>query len=226
MTKEIMQRVLGIVFLLACLLGGIALLLSHSQKDSQAKHQAMMPPTSITAPVVLETKKSEDPALAPAATAVVVLKEVKKDPSHQDFTLNPPPSSPLTASAPDAKAVSEPTLSITKPVPVQKKAQPIVIHSPAKKPLQTKAVAKSNKSRASAGWLLQIASFTQRQSAEQLLRQAPKRLGVFHIEKASVGRGVRYRVTLGPFADRERAMQARASLGQPYSTRAIVVHGG
>lgn len=225
MTKEIMQRVLGIVFLLACLLGGIALLLSHSEKDSQAKHQAMMPPTSITAPVVLETKKSEDPALAPA-TAVVVLKEVKKDPSHQDFTLNPPPSSPLTASAPDVKAVSEPTLTITKPVPVQKNAQPIVIHSPAKKPLLIKAAAKSNKSRASAGWLLQIASFTERQSAEQLLRQAPKRLGVFHIQKASVGRGVRYRVTLGPFADRERAMQARASLGQPYSTRAIVVHAG
>lgn len=225
MTKEIMQRVLGVVVLLACLLGGIALLLSNSQKDTQAKRLAKMPPTS-AAPLVAETKQAPAPA-------VVVLREVKDSP-HQRFELNAQAVSAAPAAVkPAAKTVTEPVVRIAQPV-ITQKPKPIVIQSPVvkkwsakkKRPAKVKRVARAKKHAAPAAWLVQIASFTQRQSAEQLLRQVPKRLGVFHIQKASVGHGVRYRVTLGPFTDRKRAMQARTLLGQQYSTQAIVVRGG
>jgi DedD protein len=137
-------------------------------------------------------------AIAPAPSPAASMRTYIVDGDHIDTA--PPAPQPAPASAATAAPAAEPAPAAA---PVPAAAQP---------PLMTRPAAIARPPAAAAGWTVQLGSFANRANAESLMRQL-KTEG-FNVYLAPIGTAgaQRYRVRLGPIADRGTAAGIMAKL--------------
>jgi len=175
--------------------------------------------------VVPELLSGPKPTAAPAPTLPAAVPEPTRN-VVVDLNTSKPPASPTAepvetetpASAAAASAENAPP-SASKPSAVNPKAAPS--GAPAK-PASTKPVparraavesaAPSPISHARGSWSVQLGSFASRANADNLTRQVKGQGFAVFVLPGGSGSSVRYRVRVGPLADRESAERMAAKL--------------
>jgi DedD protein len=140
---------------------------------------------------------------------------------------DPPPADPLQeagaprteASGPVETAAPAPTLDSPAKSPATAKpavaAKPAVVAKaalPAQSPVAVKAATAAKPSTAGRPWAVQLGSFASHANADKLVRQLKAQGFSVYIVPGGSGPSLRYRVRIGPMADRGAATQALAKL--------------
>jgi DedD protein len=112
-------------------------------------------------------------------------------------------------------AVASPAAAPRATVPAAAPAAPAPVETSAPSPI----------SAARAGWAVQLGSFASRANADNLLHQLKAQGLTVYLSSGGSGQGLRYRVRIGPLADRDTAERTAAKLKSLGHVSTIVAPG-
>ena len=200
MDRRVKERLVGASILVVLIVLVVPELLSGPPTGPVAPRLPVSAPEPVrNVTVDLATSKSPEPVVEPAPASSAQTHGAAENPasaasmgeaagSGEASTREPPPAALPPASAPSAA----PPLETGAPPPTSKSAtaRPATGH----------------------GWAVQLGSFASRANADKLVRQLRAQgFGVYVLSGGS-GTAARYRVRVGPLADRNVATQAEAKL--------------
>jgi DedD protein len=173
-------------------------------------------------------KPAAPPALGPRTIAepirhVTVDLTTSKAPAASDAEPVAIPASPASAagSAPGAESGS-PGPNVASPAAAPRATAPAAAPA-APAPVETSAP--SPISAAHASWAVQLGSFASRANADKLLQQLKAQGLTVYLSSGGSGQGLRYRVRIGPLADRDTAERTAAKLKSLGHVSTIVAPG-
>jgi DedD protein len=201
MERRVKERLIGATLLVALIVLIVPEMLSGPRQPSARPLTAGLPTPIRSVSVDLATSKatadpgfSEAAASAPAAGASASLQGAPEEAA---------PESPPTVTTLRAQAPSPPALET--PVPSPKSA--VAVPRPE---AQGDGGAAPQGRR---GWSVQLGSFASRANADRLIRQLQSRTsGPLYVSASGAGPSLRYRVRVGPLADRGAAEHAAGKL--------------
>ena len=213
MERSVKERVVGATILVVLLVLIVPELLSGPKSAAPAKAPAL-PASESTEPmrnvtVDLTTRKATAAELDAASASGPAAA-----PDGGAASAASAASSPDTAATPaEAPSAAAPTISTLRaqqpseaPPPVENEAPPPRSSIPAK------AVATHDASRS--GWAVQLGSFASRVNADNLVRQLKAREAPAYVLSSGKGTELRYKVRVGPVADRAAAERLRLKLAK------------
>jgi DedD protein len=207
MDRRVKERLVGASILLVLIVLVVPELLSGPAAGPAAAHLPVSAPEQVrNVTVDLATSKPPEPVVeaAPASSAPTQ--------GAHGGTENPASSantgaSPSTGEAggvdvvPPASSTAPTAMAAAPPAPLESPPPP-----PTSKATTAKTVPPGH------GWAVQLGSFASRANADKLVRQVKAQgFGVYVLSGGS-GAAARYRVRVGPMADRNAAAQAAAKL--------------
>lgn len=217
MDRRLKERLVGAGILVALIVIVVPELLSGPKRPSVPPLAAGLPTTTTRSVWVdLATSKAvPQPDVASAAPDA-------SSPEPRTTAPQAPPSvSPSTAaSAAPADSGAETSSAAPEPSPPSPvatlKAQispPATLETP---PAPPRSAGTSRAPEASASprhaWAVQLGSFASKANADRLVRQLQAAGGSFYVVSGGSGRSLRYRVRMGPLADRSAAERAAGKL--------------
>ena len=185
MDRRVKERLVGASILVALIVLIVPELLSGPSPSSVITRPSVSAPEPVRN-VTVDLAPGKEPA--PAAESAS---------SSNDR----PPVAPSAPAAADATGGTSPSASAAPSVPLETAAPP---------PTSAAAVAKPNM--ASRAWAVQLGSFASRDNADKLLHQLRGQGFSVFILSGGSGAALRYRVRIGPMADRAAAVQEAAKL--------------
>jgi DedD protein len=198
MDRRVKERLVG-----ASILVMLIVLVAPELLSGPPPGPPLKPPVSAPEPVRnvvvdLAAGQAPEPVSEPAGTEMHGASEAQRvSETHGDAAsaaAEPAQAPPRQATAPVESAPAERT------APVETTAPPsISAETPTKAP-------------AGRGWAVQLGSFASRANADKLSRQLKARGFAMYVLPGGSGSSVRYRVRVGPFADRGAATQAASKL--------------
>jgi len=204
MDRRVKERLLGATLLVVVIVLVVPELLSGPRPASAPAPSTAVPATTRSVSVDLTTSQATSEPDAPAAPApspeaspapaVHASPEAPAPPSHSEE------AAPEEGSGTDASsAPSVTTLRAQEPAP-----------APA---LETPASTPRSRKQATRGWSVQLGSFASKGNAERLEHQLQGRAGApVYLSASGSGASLRYRVRVGPLADRAAAERAAGKL--------------
>ena len=222
MERRVKERLIGATLLVALIVLIVPEMLSGPRQPSAPPLTAGLPTPTRSVSVDLATSKatadpglSEAAASAPAAGASAPSQGAPEEaapgvstPGAEASAENAPPShgapeSPPTVTTLKAQAPSAPALETPIPSPKSAVAVP-------RSEAQGDGGATSQGRRS---WAVQLGSFASRANADRLIRQLQSRSsGPLYVSASGAGPSLRYRVRVGPLADRGAAERAAGKL--------------
>jgi DedD protein len=173
-------------------------------------------------------KPAAPPALGPRTIAepirhVTVDLTTSKAPAASDAEPVAIPASPASAagsaqgveSGSPGPNVASPAAGPRATAPAAAPAAPAAVETSAPSPI----------SAAHASWAVQLGSFASRANADNLLRQLKAQGLTVYLSSGGSGQGLRYRVRIGPLADRDTAERTAAKLKSLGHVSTIVAPG-
>jgi DedD protein len=150
------------------------------------------------------------PTDAPSAAAATPSGPADPGPEHAASNDEPDPSD----GAPHARIAAPPTVTTLK---AQQPAGPELENevSPPKSPVLSKSAAVRETAPVEVshhGWAVQLGSFASHANAEKLVHQLKARDSSAYVSSSGKGASLRYRVRIGPLADRSAAERAQLKL--------------
>ena len=173
-------------------------------------------------------KPAAPPALGPRTIAepirhVTVDLTTSKAPAASDAEPVAIPASPASAAGPAQGAESgSPGPNVASPAAAPRATAPAAAPA-APAPVETSAP--SPISAAHASWAVQLGSFASRANADNLLQQLKAQGLTVYLSSGGSGQGLRYRVRIGPLADRDTAERTAAKLKSLGHVSTIVAPG-
>jgi len=173
-------------------------------------------------------KPAAPPALGPRTIAepirhVTVDLTTSKAPAASDAEPVAIPASPASAAGPAPGAESgSPGPKVASPAAAPRATAPATAPA-APAPVETSAP--SPISAAHASWAVQLGSFASRANADNLLQQLKAQGLTVYLSSGGSGQGLRYRVRIGPLADRDTAERTAAKLKSLGHVSTIVAPG-
>ena len=173
-------------------------------------------------------KPAAPPALGPRTIAepirhVTVDLTTSKAPAASDAEPVAIPASPASAAGPAQGAESgSPGPKVASPAAAPRATAPATAPA-APAPVETSAP--SPISAAHASWAVQLGSFASRANADKLLQQLKAQGLTVYLSSGGSGQGLRYRVRIGPLADRDTAERTAAKLKSLGHVSTIVAPG-
>jgi DedD protein len=205
MDRRVKERLIGASILVALVVLVVPELLSGpkpSPKPPAALLPAATPEPNRTVTVELGPSKPSanpdaEPAAAPPAAAIAPsLGDAASSQSPANTVAPPSPAAPHAA--PHAvPAPVPPSAAATRNAPARKAA----VESPASSPMS-----------AARGWSVQLGSFASRANADNMSRQVKGQGFAVFVAPGGSGAHLRYRVRVGPLADRNSAERMAAKL--------------
>lgn len=208
MERRVKERLIGASILVALIVLVVPELLSGPKPA--ARPTAEMLPATVPEPtrsVTVDLATSKPPATAD-----------NDAPSNAPAIPAPPPPAPVTS--PPAVAIYGPSRAAPPGVaapPVAAAARTPASAPRIAAPVESSAAAPMS---AHAAWAVQLGSFAHRPNAETLARQLKGRGFSVYVVTGGSGASARYRVRIGPLADRgsaERTVTKLKSIGHPSS---------
>ncbi len=201
MDRRIKERLIGATILVALIVLIVPELLSGRKPASVPPLAAGLPGSTRNVSVNLATSRATpEPQAADAASTAA-------GETPAAGAADPAGASAAGASAAGASAPAVTTLRAQEP------AAPLEtsVSSPKSAPQSTRAAASSEAlAQGHRGWTVQLGSFASKANAEKLLHQLPG--NGFYVISSGSGPSLRYRVRIGPFADRSAAERAVTKL--------------
>ena len=173
-------------------------------------------------------KPAAPPALGPRTIAepirhVTVDLTTSKAPAASDAEPVAIPASPASAAGSAQGAESgSPGPNVASPAAAPRATAPAAAPA-APAPVETSAP--SPISAAHASWAVQLGSFASRANADNLLQQLKAQGLTVYLSSGGSGQGLRYRVRIGPLADRDTAERTAAKLKSLGHVSTIVAPG-
>jgi DedD protein len=173
-------------------------------------------------------KPAAPPALGPRTIAepirhVTVDLTTSKAPAASDAEPVAIPASPASAAGSAQGAESgSPGPNVASPAAAPRATAPATAPA-APAPVETSAP--SPISAAHASWAVQLGSFASRANADKLLQQLKAQGLTVYLSSGGSGQGLRYRVRIGPLADRDTAERTAAKLKSLGHVSTIVAPG-
>jgi DedD protein len=173
-------------------------------------------------------KPAAPPALGPRTIAepirhVTVDLTTSKAPAASDAEPVAIPASPASAAGSAQGAESgSPGPNVASPAAAPRATAPATAPA-APAPVETSAP--SPISAAHASWAVQLGSFASRANADRLLQQLKAQGLTVYLSSGGSGQGLRYRVRIGPLADRDTAERTAAKLKSLGHVSTIVAPG-
>lgn len=204
MDRRVKERLIGASILVALIVLVVPELLSGPKRAAQSAPQPAVAPEP-TRHVTVDLATSQAPASAEVETAAT-----QGSPASPGSTESPgsgaspgPPAS--AASAPSttqgADALPEPPASATSAPTTSSPAISAPVETTASSPMSARAA-----------WAVQLGSFANRTNAENLSRQLKAQGFPVYVLPGGSGTSVRYRVRVGPLANRDAADRTAAKL--------------
>ncbi|MGB6355082.1 MAG: SPOR domain-containing protein, partial [Steroidobacteraceae bacterium] len=109
-------------------------------------------------------------------------------------------------------AASVPSPQPSPPVAAPRASPPVPLESAAPAPTTPMSAALSTPAAAGHGWAVQLGSFASHANADKLAHQVKEQGFAVYVLSGGSGAAQRYRVRIGPLADRGAATQAEAKL--------------
>ena len=202
MDRRIKERLIGATILVALIVLIVPELLSGPKPAPLPPLAAGLPPSTRNVSVNLATSKAT-PELQAADAAAAAAGETPAAGAANAVAAN--------AVAANAGAASTSTITTLR---AQESAAPPLetsVSSPKSGAESTRAAASSEVlAQGRRGWAVQLGSFASRANAEKLLHQLPG--SGFYVISSGSGPSLRYRVRMGPLADRSAAARAVTKL--------------
>jgi DedD protein len=207
MDRRVKERLVGASILVVLIVLIVPELLSGPASGPVAPRLPASAPEPVrNVTVDLATSKAPEPVVEPAPASSATTQGLHGD--------TPSPASG-GASAADAAGGAQVPPPVTAPSAAAPSAVPSTVPSP---PLETGAPSPTSKTTTGKpatsghGWAVQLGSFASRANADKLVRQLKAQgFGVYVLSGGS-GAAARYRVRVGPLADRNAATQTAAKL--------------
>ncbi|WP_457665772.1 SPOR domain-containing protein [Thiolapillus sp.] len=213
MDEQLKRRLIGATVLVALAIIFLPMLLSHKPV---ARHTGKM------AAIPVEPKRDFDPAL---------LQDALPDKKTPQSSSAPPVATP--AKAPAQPATAKPSVAPEKtkakpkpkpPVVTEKKAAPKPPKKADKKVEKKPAAPKSAPAPTPSAWVVQVASFSSRGSADKLVKKLRKAgLDTMNPAAVTVNGKKYYRVQVGPELDKQRAQKLLPRINRISGTKGQVV---
>ena len=203
--RRVKERLVGASILLALLVLIVPELLSGPPSRAPAglrlPASAPEPVRNITVDLATSKAPAADPAQPPEA------RNAADEPPAAPVAAAPSPS---TSSSVEHSAEAPRAAAPTPATSRRGAASPPRLESAARGP--TSPPPPSKPAAGVGGWAVQLGSFANRANADKLMRQLKVRGFQVYVVSGGSGRSVRYRVRIGPLADRGAAAQAAAKL--------------
>jgi len=224
MDRRVKERLIGASILVALIVLVVPELLSGPKRAAQSAPQPAVAPEP-TRHVTVDLATSQAPASAEVETAAT-----QGSPASPGSTTSPgstespgsgaspgPPAS--AASAPSttqgADALPEPPASATSAPTTSSPAISAPVETTASSPMSARAA-----------WAVQLGSFANRTNAENLSRQLKAQGFPVYVLPGGSGTSVRYRVRVGPLANRDAADRTAAKLKSIGHVSSLVAPAG
>jgi len=207
MDRRIKERLIGATILVALIVLIVPELLSGPKPAPLPPLAAGLPPSTRNVSVNLATSKAT-PELQAADAAAAAAGETPAAGAANAVAANA-----VAANAVAANAGAASTSTITTLRAQESAAPPLEtsVSSPKSGAESTRAAASSEVlAQGRRGWAVQLGSFASRANAEKLLHQLPG--SGFYVISSGSGPSLRYRVRMGPLADRSAAARAVTKL--------------
>ncbi len=203
--EQLKRRLIGATVLVALAIIFLPMLLSHKPVARHAGKMAAIPvePARDFNPSLLQDTPPEEPLPAKSSAVPATRPEPPEAPQVVKTKPKPKPRSPVVA---EKKAPPKPEKKVEKKV--EKKA----------------AAAKPARSSSPSAWVVQVASFSSRASADKLVKKLRK-AGLDTMQPAAVTvKGKKYyRVQVGPELDKQRAQKLLPRINRISGTKGRVV---
>ncbi len=213
--RRVKERLVGASILLALLVLIVPELLSGPPSRAPA---GLRLPASAPEPVrniTVDLATSKAPAVDPSVDAAGA--SIAQPPETRSAAVEPPPSAtdasaPTPSTPPSGKLSSEALRAAVPPAATSPRAAAspprleTAERAPTSPPLTSKPAAGGG------GWAVQLGSFANRANADKLMRELKARGFQAYVVSGGSGRSMRYRVRVGPLADRGAAAKAAAKL--------------
>jgi len=204
MDKVLKQRLTGAVILIALAVIFIPMLFT-TEDDGRAERDLVLQPV----PRPSQQTELRRLPLDPQAQAPVPAPEPEPEPE-----VTPPSLAPEPEPEPEAEPEPEPVAEIEAAAQPESAPEPDPEPEPA--PVATAPATED-------GWTVQVASFSNRDTAERIASQLGSLGHAVAIDEVVRGRGTLHRIQTGPYAQREQAEAARAQIAQTVSGVSPVV---
>jgi DedD protein len=196
MDRRVKERLVGASILVVLIVLIVPELLSGPASGPVAPRLPVSAPEPVrNVTVDLATSKPPEPAVEPAPASSAPMPEANAD------TANPASAASTGAATSDTGAANGAAAAASAAPPLE-----TVTPSP------TSRTSTGNPATSGHGWAVQLGSFASRANADKLVRQLKAQgFGVYVLSGGS-GAAARYRVRVGPVADRNAATQTAAKL--------------
>ena len=195
MDRRVKERLIGASILVALIVLVVPELLS-GPKPAAGPPAATLPAAATSEPIrnVTVDLSTSKPAANPDAEASVAA------PAVHDAA-NMPASAAVPEQPTEVQRAAPNLLPAGAAAAANPPARPAAVESPARSPIS-----------ATRAWSVQLGSFASRANADNLTRQLKGQGFSVFVASGGSGSGVRYRVRVGPLADRESAERTAAKL--------------
>jgi DedD protein len=219
--RRVKERLVGASILLMLLVLIVPELLSGPAPRGPASLRlpasAPEPIRNITVDLATSKASAVDPAVDAAGASIAQTQETASAavdaPAATSAEGATPQGAPPGGAAPGAPPAGPPAEAPRGPVRAAANAPRTALSPPR---LETRAPSPTSPSPApkptSGAWAVQLGSFASRANADKLMRQLKNQGFQVYVVSGGSGRSVRYRVRVGPLADRGAATQAAAKL--------------
>jgi DedD protein len=218
MDRRVKERLVGASILAVLIVLIVPELLSGPPGPVPAAVSPRLPVRAASEPVRnvtvdLATSKAPEPDPAAAETAASSSAPPPEAPPSEDGASADAPPAETSHAAPAPSTESSGPVETASPAPTSVSPAapnpPITVNPPvtAKPPLAAKAAIPAGRP-----WAVQLGSFASRANADKLERQLKARGFSVYIVPGGSGTSLRYRVRIGPMADRGTATQTLAKL--------------
>jgi DedD protein len=166
----------------------------------------------LVVPELLSGPKAGAPPPAPNAITPEPIRNVTVDLATSQAQATPDPEPPAAAPPPTA-APAAPAASGTRSAPSTRAEPAAPVETPSPPPISA------------AHWAVQLGSFANRANADNLVHQLKTQGMTANVLSGGSGQSLRFRVRMGPFADREAAERTAARLKSLKHDSTIVAPG-
>lgn len=193
MDKVLKQRLTGAVILIALAVIFIPMLFTSPDEQSVERDLVLQPVPRPSQATELRRLPLDPQASIPSPTS-----EPAPEPEAQPEAAPEPAPAPT----PEPELEPEPEQERLPEAPVDAAAEP--------EPMPEPATAEA----AAAGWLVQVASFSSRETADRIAAQLRTLGHRVTIDEVVRGRGTLHRIQTGPYGERQQAEAARGQIAQ------------
>lgn len=213
MDRRVKERLVGATILAVLIVVIVPELLSGPRSAVPAPSEAASAPLTAVRNVTVDlatrgTAPAENPAPAPTASAAA---GPPVDATPAAGAASVPATAPLPSGATDGVAD-----------PAQSPAAPVVTSVKPQQPPLSGGGHDAVTAAAHHDWAVQLGSFASRVNAEQQIRKLKVHDAAVYLSSSGIGSSLRYRVRMGPFADRSAAESAVAKLRKEGQVASLV----